>query len=269
MDYMNLHQSAHGGREFGFAASRLRKSRHVIAGHWQDLEIQREFAAWARVARGWAESQTCRVARFGDNMRNVAVTEGDKVEAQIQLGWRVDGYGLDDLYRAMDEAQDQVPQIVEACLDEYNVAAELQKGASQHHALVESARIEAGIRHFLVQGNFSAFTTTFENLGNLPQLPGLAVQRLMKEGYGFGAEGDWKTAALLYIVKVIGLNQEGGASFIEDYTYHFGEEAACLGAHMLEVCPSITTEQPISVSSPGHRRQSRPCAFAFWCQSSG
>ncbi|MDF3130225.1 L-arabinose isomerase [Kiritimatiellaeota bacterium B1221] len=236
MDFMNLHQSAHGGREFGFMCSRLRKNRTVLVGHWQDPEIRQELGDWARVAKAWQCSQTLKVARFGDNMREVAVTEGDKVEAQIRFGYAVNGFGMGDLKAYVEKVTDA--QMAEL-MAEYQKLYQIAPSASQD-AIKEQARIEIGMRAFLVEGGFGAFTTTFENLHGFNQLPGLAVQRLMAEGYGFGAEGDWKTAAMLRIMKVMGEGLEGGTSFMEDYTYHFDASGdKVLGSHMLEICPSI------------------------------
>ncbi len=236
MDFMNLHQSAHGGREFGFICSRLRKNRTVLVGHWQDPEIRQELGDWARVAKAWQCSQNLKVARFGDNMREVAVTEGDKVEAQIRFGYAVNGFGMGDLKAFVDKVTDA--QIAEL-MAEYQKLYKISQAASQE-SIKEQARIEIGMRAFLVEGGFGAFTTTFENLHGFKQLPGLAVQRLMAEGYGFGAEGDWKTAAMLRIMKVMGEGLDGGTSFMEDYTYHFDAAGdKVLGSHMLEICPSI------------------------------
>lgn len=238
MDFMNLHQSAHGGREFGFMCSRLRKNRSVLVGHWQDPEIRQELSDWARVAKAWQCSQTLKVARFGDNMREVAVTEGDKVEAQIRFGYAVNGFGMGDLKAFVDKVSES--QIAEM-MAEYEKQYQISPAASAD-AIKEQARIEIGLRAFLVEGGFGAFTTTFENLHGFKQLPGLAVQRLMEEGYGFGAEGDWKTAAMLRIMKVMGEGLAGGTSFMEDYTYHFAASGdKVLGSHMLEICPSIAS----------------------------
>jgi len=246
MDYMNLHQSAHGDREFGFIGSRMRLERKVIVGHWQDEDVQRELGAWARAAAAWADWQGARVARFGDNMSDVAVTEGDKVAAQIRLGFGVHGYGVGDLVKAVNDASEaETNRLLEAYLDEYDVAACLKPGGEKHASLREGARIEAGLRSFLQAGGFKAFTTTFEDLHGLAQLPGLAVQRLMRDGYGFGAEGDWKTAALVRAMKVMSAGLPGGVSFMEDYTYHFHPNGdKVLGAHMLEICESIAAGKP-------------------------
>jgi L-arabinose isomerase len=246
MDFMNLNQSAHGDREFGFIGSRLRLERKVVVGHWQDHEVQRELGVWARAASAWADWQGAKVARFGDNMRDVAVTEGDKVAAQIQLGYDVFGYGVGDLVKAVNDAGDSdVEQMMQAYLDEYDVSQALQPGGEHHASLREGARIEVGMRSFLTAGDFKAFTTTFEDLHGLSQLPGLAVQRLMRDGYGFGAEGDWKTSALVRAMKVMSSGLKGGVSFMEDYTYHFSASGdKVLGAHMLEICESIAASKP-------------------------
>jgi L-arabinose isomerase len=246
MDFMNLNQSAHGDREFGFIGSRMRLNRKVIVGFWQDDDVLSSLATWMRAANAWHDAQGARIARFGDNMREVAVTEGDKVEAQIQLGYSVSGYGVGDLVRFVSAVSDkEIDKLVSEYNDSYTVAESLQPGGSQHHSLREAARIEKGMRAFLEDGHFKAFTTTFEDLHGLAQLPGLAAQRLMVDGYGFGAEGDWKTAALVRAMKVMGSGLDGGTSFMEDYTYDLDRECPkVLGAHMLEVCASIAGSKP-------------------------
>ncbi len=246
MDFMNLNQAAHGDREFGFIASRLRLERKVVVGHWKDEEVQASLGVWARAAAAWADWQGAKVARFGDNMRDVAVTEGDKVEAQIRLGYSVHGFGVGDLVKAVDEATEvEIKQMMQAYLDEYEVTPALRPGGERNASLREGARIEVGMRNFLQAGNFKAFTTSFEDLHGLAQLPGLAVQRLMRDGYGFGAEGDWKTSALVRAMKVMCAGLKGGASFMEDYTYHFSAAGdKVLGAHMLEICESIAASRP-------------------------
>ena len=246
MDFMNLNQSAHGDREFAFIGSRMRLNRKVIVGFWQDEDVLAQLGAWTRAACAWHDAQGARVARFGDNMREVAVTEGDKVEAQIRFGYSVNGYGLGDLAGHVNEVTDaQVDKLVAEYDEQYTVAAPLRRNGGQRQELREAAKIELGMRAFLEGGNFKAFTTTFENLHGLAQLPGLAVQRLMADGYGFGAEGDWKTAALVRAMKVMGAGLAGGTSFMEDYTYHFGKSGMkVLGAHMLEVCASIAEKKP-------------------------
>jgi L-arabinose isomerase len=246
MDFMNLNQAAHGDREFGFIGTRMRLNRKVVVGHWHEEEAQKEIGAWVRAASAWADWQGAKIARFGDNMRDVAVTEGDKVEAQIRLGYDVYGYGVGDLVRAVNEASEaDVQKTVQAYLDEYEVVSALQPKGDRYESLIEGARIEVGLRNFLSAGNFKAFTTTFEDLHGLAQLPGLAVQRLMRDGYGFGAEGDWKTSALVRAMKVMSAGLKGGVSFMEDYTYHFSHGGdKVLGAHMLEICESIASTKP-------------------------
>ena len=246
MDFMNLNQSAHGDREFGFMATRMGLRRKTVVGHWSDPAVLKRIGTWARAACGWHEAQTLQVARFGDNMRQVAVTEGDKNEAHLRLGVSVNGYGAGELVQAVHEVSDaEVDRLTGEYEEQYDVAATLRKGGALNASLRDAARIEAGLRSFLDAGNFKAFTDTFEDLGALPQLPGIAAQRLMADGYGFGAEGDWKTAALLRIAKVMARGLPGGSSFMEDYTYDFAPgDGKVLGAHMLEVCPSIATERP-------------------------
>ncbi len=246
MDFMNLNQSAHGDREFGFIGSRMRLKRKVVVGFWQDDDVLAELATWMRAACAWQDAQGARLTRFGDNMREVAVTEGDKVEAQIQLGYSVNGYGVGELVRFTNSVPDkEIDRLVAEYDERYTVAASLRPGGDQRQSLREAARIESGLRAFLEDGHFKAFTTTFEDLHGLQQLPGLAVQRLMAEGYGFGAEGDWKTAALVRAMKVMGIGLAGGTSFMEDYTYDFsGKNPRVLGAHMLEVCESIAPGKP-------------------------
>lgn len=246
MDFMNLHQSAHGDREFGFICTRMGLRRKVVVGHWQDAEVRRQIAVWCRAAAACAELRSLKIARFGDNMREVAVTEGDKVEGQIRLGFSVNGYGLGDLVQKVNEVSDrQIEELLRKYDQLYDVAAELRPNGSRRGDLREAARIELGLRAFLEEGGFGAFTDTFENLHGLRQLPGLAVQRLMADGYGFGAEGDWKTAALVRALKVMSAGLKGGTSFMEDYTYDLNPQGMkVLGAHMLEVCPTIAAGRP-------------------------
>jgi L-arabinose isomerase len=246
MDFMNLHQTAHGGREFGFIGSRMRLPRKVVVGHWRDESVHKRLDAWARAAAAWHDAQGMKVARFGDNMRNVAVTEGDKVAAQMQFGYSVDGYGVADLVEHVEAADArEVDELVGVYDEGYRVAEELGPGGGRREELRAAARIELGLRSFLREGGFKAFTTTFEDLHGLEQLPGLAVQRLMVDGIGFGAEGDWKTAALLRSMKVMAKGLSGGTSFMEDYTYHLDPGGMrVLGAHMLELCPSTAVERP-------------------------
>ncbi|MGW2840250.1 L-arabinose isomerase [Streptomyces sp. NPDC001493] len=246
MDFMNLNQAAHGDREFGYIQSRIGVARKTVAGHVTDPATRARIAAWARAAAGRAELATLKVARFGDNMRDVAVTEGDKVDAQLRFGVSVNTYGVNDLVAHVDAATDaEVGELVKEYEDTYRLAAPLRAGGERHEALRYAARIEAGLRTFLTDGGFGAFTTNFEDLGGLRQLPGIAVQRLMAQGYGFGGEGDWKTAVLLRTLKTAADGLPGGTSFMEDYTYDLtpGNELI-LGAHMLEVCPSLADEVP-------------------------
>jgi L-arabinose isomerase len=246
MDFMNLNQSAHGDREFGYLETRLRRSRTTVVGHWQDPDVLDRVGIWARAACGWQELRRLRLARFGDNMRQVAVTEGDKVEAQIRLGAQVNGYGVSELVNAVRTVpENAVDRVVEDYESRYTLAPTLRAGGEHRAALSEAARIEVGLRTFLEAGGFRAFTDTFQDLGDLAQLPGIAVQRLMADGYGFGAEGDWKTALLVRAMKVMATGLPGGTSFMEDYTYHLvPDRPQVLGAHMLEVCPSISAETP-------------------------
>jgi L-arabinose isomerase len=246
MDFMNLNQAAHGDREAGFLHARMRLPRKIIVGHWQDPEVVERLSAWMRVARAWQDMQGARFARFGDNMRRVGVTEGDKVAAETRFGYSVDGFGVGDLVAEVAAASEaRVKGLCAEYADRYEVDPSLLPGGPRHGSLREAARIELGLRAFLTKGGFKGFTTTFEDLHGLRQLPGLAVQRLMADGYGFGAEGDWKTCALLRMMKVIGDGLGGGTSFMEDYTYHLGPTGSLvLGAHMLEICESIADGKP-------------------------
>jgi L-arabinose isomerase len=246
MDFMNLNQSAHGDREFGFIGSRMRLERKVVVGYWGDDDVQASLGVWARAACAWHDAQGARFARFGDNMREVAVTEGDKVNAQMRLGYSVNGYGVGDLVRVVDQTSEaEIDRLLEEYYAGYAVRPDLRAGGRQHPSLRESARIEIGLRRFLEAGGFKGFTTTFEELHGLAQLPALGVQRLMADGYGFGAEGDWKTATLVRAMKVMSAGLAGGTSFMEDYTYHLARNGEkVLGAHMLEICPSIAAGQP-------------------------
>lgn len=240
MDFMNLNQSAHGDREYGFIGARMRIARKVIAGHWKDGEARLRIGSWMRTAAAFVLGRHLKVARFGDNMREVAVTEGDKIEAQIKFGWSVNGYGTGELAEYIDNVSHSE---IERLMVEYEALYDTPCDASDSIAVREQARIELGMKTFLEKGGFGAFTTTFEDLHGIRQLPGLAVQRLMAAGYGFGGEGDWKTSALVYIMKAMAGGK--GTSFMEDYTYHLepGNELV-LGAHMLEVCPSIASSRP-------------------------
>lgn len=246
MDFMNLNQSAHGDREFGFIMSRMRLNRKVVVGHWQSAEVLEKLGQWARVAVATFEVKTLKVCRFGDNMRQVAVTEGDKVAAEITFGMSVNTYGIGDLVAVINQILDaEVDKLVQEYADSYTLMASLQKGGAQHSSLRDAARIELGMRAFLQDGGFGAFTDTFEDLHGMAQLPGIASQRLMADGYGFAGEGDWKTAAMVRTMKVMAAGLPGGNSFMEDYTYHFDPaNPLVLGSHMLEICPSIAAGKP-------------------------
>jgi L-arabinose isomerase len=246
MDFMNLNQAAHGDREFGYIQTRLGVPRKTVAGHVSEPAVTGRVAGWTRAAAGLAELRSLRLARFGDNMRDVAVTEGDKVAAQLTLGVSVNTYGVSDLATAVDAIESsRVTTLVKEYEDVYHVAPELRADGDRHESLRYAAQIELALRDFLTDGGFGAFTTNFEDLGGLRQLPGLAVQRLMADGYGFGAEGDWKTSVLVRALKATAAGLPGGTSFMEDYTYDLepGREMI-LGAHMLEVCPSIAAATP-------------------------
>jgi L-arabinose isomerase len=246
MDFMNLNQSAHGDREFGFICSRLRLNRKVVVGHWQQPDVHKSLGVWVRAAAAWHDSRRMKIARLGDNMRQVAVTEGDKVEAQLRFGYEVNGYGLGDLVKFQDQVTDaQINKLCAEYADAYSLMKGLEKGGARHESLRDAARIELALRAFLTDGGFHGYSDTFENLTGLKQLPGIASQRLMADGYGFGGEGDWKHAALVRTMKVMAHGLKGGTSFMEDYTYHFDPAGpAVLGAHMLEICPSIANGKP-------------------------
>jgi L-arabinose isomerase len=246
MDFMNLNQAAHGDREFGYIQARMNLAHKIVVGHASNPAVAAQIGTWTRAASGWAAIRSLKLARFGDNMRYVAVTEGDKTEAEIRFGLSVNTWGVNDLVEAVEAASEsQVDALVADYEELYDVVPELRKGAARHESLRDGARIELGLRSFLEAGEFGAFTTSFEDLGALKQLPGLAVQRLMADGYGFGAEGDWKTAVLVRAAKVMGVGLPGGASLMEDYTYDLTPGAELiLGAHMLEICPTLTTSRP-------------------------
>lgn len=246
MDFMNLNQAAHGDREFGYICTRLGRKRKVVVGHWSDPRVQGDLAAWMRVAAAWSDARSLKVARLGDNMRNVAVTEGDKTEAQITFGYTVNGYGVGELAQRVDAVSAAAVEKLCRTYDRaYVLAPALRPGQKRRRDLQVAARIELGLRAFLKDVGAHAFTDSFEDLFGLRQLPGLAVQRLMADGYGFGAEGDWKHAALVRALKVMGYGQGGGTSFMEDYTYHLHPSGSLvLGAHMLEICPSIAAAKP-------------------------
>jgi L-arabinose isomerase len=270
MDFMNLNQSAHGDREFGFVVARLRLEHKIVVGHWQDSDVVADLESWSRVACAAAESRRLKIVRFGGmNMREVAVTGGDRLEAQIQFGWSVNGHAVGDLVERIAQVRDaEIEQLVEEYESQYVLVPALLRGGDHRENLRHAARQEIGMRAFLVSGGYGAFTTTFEDLYGLNQLPGLACQRLMADGYGFGAEGDWKTAALVRLMKVMSAGSKGGkggVSFMEDYTYHLvkGEERV-LGAHMLEVCPSIADGKPsLEVHPLGIGGKAAPCRLVF------
>ncbi len=246
MDFMNLNQSAHGDREFGFMMSRMRLNRKVVVGHWQDTEVHERINVWMRAAGAWHDMQGTRFVRFGDNMRYVAVTDGDKVEAEMRFGFSVNTHGIGDLVAVINNIDDAtIEGLVKEYEEEYNLDESLKEGGAQRQSLIETARIEAGMTKFLVDGNYKGYTDTFEDLHGMAQLPGLPSQRLMQKGYGFAGEGDWKTAALVRAMKVMGQGLPGGNSFMEDYTYHFQpNNSKVLGSHMLEICSSIAEGKP-------------------------
>ena len=268
MDFMNMNQSAHGDREFGHIFSRLGMERKVITGYWEHDDTRSRIAEWMGSAIAYSESKNLKVARFGDNMREVSVTEGDKVEAQLKLGWSINGYGIGDLVARMNDVSDQQ---VKALLDEYSttytISDATRNDSGKWASIAEQAKIEIGLKNFLVEGGFGAFTTTFEDLHGMKQLPGLAVQRLMEQGYGFGGEGDWKTSALTRLMKLIANNK--GTSFMEDYTYHLDPaNEMILGSHMLEICPTIAEQRPsIEVHPLGIGGKADPARLVFNGQS--
>ncbi|ALP39243.1 L-arabinose isomerase (plasmid) [Paenibacillus sp. IHB B 3084] len=264
MDFMNLNQSAHGDREFGFIGARLGVTRKVVVGYWEEEGVQKRIGGWMSTAAAYSESQNLKVARFGDNMREVAVTDGNKVSAQAQLGWSINGYGVGDLVEVVNNVSEgDINSLFEEYHDLYELSAEAKQPGAVRDSILEQARIELGLKKFLQDGEFGAFTTTFEDLHGLKQLPGLAVQRLMAQGYGFGGEGDWKTAALTRLMKLMANNVD--TSFMEDYTYHLepGNELN-LGSHMLEVCPTIAVNKPrIDVQPLGIGGKADPARLIF------
>lgn len=266
MDYMNLNQAAHGDREAGFIHTRMRLGRKVVAGHWSDPEVHARIDAWMRAARAWDDWQGGRFCRFGDNMREVAVTEGDKVAAEMKLGFSVNGYGIMDLVDVMATLSDSdVADLAASYENEYNVADVLKKGGERHDSLLNAARQELGLKTFLEAGGFKGFTDTFEDLHGMETLPGMATQRVMAAGYGFAGEGDWKTVALVRALKVMGHGMSGATSFMEDYTYHMapGYEQV-LGSHMLEICPSIADGKPsIEIHPLGIGGKADPVRMVF------
>ncbi|HIT80928.1 MAG TPA: L-arabinose isomerase [Candidatus Caccoplasma merdavium] len=266
MDFMNLNQSAHGDREFGHIVTRMRKNRKVVVGHWQDPAAQAKIAVWMRVAAAWADAQDMRIIRFGDQMNNVAVTDGDKVEAEMRLGYHVDYYPIADLVAVQDQVTDaEVDALVAEYEKEYDLAPNCQAGGKDRQQVRNAAREEIALRRFLEAKGAKAFTTNFDDLAGVDQLPGLACQRLMAEGYGFGAEGDWKTAALYRTMWFMGQGLPRGCSFLEDYTLNFdGEKSAILQAHMLEVCPLIAEHKPkLEVHPLGIGGKNDPARLVF------
>jgi L-arabinose isomerase len=264
MDFMNLNQSAHGDREHGFIGARMRIPRKIVSGHWEDSAVRQRIGSWMRTAVAISESRKLKIARFGDNMREVAVTEGDKVEAQIKFGWSVNGYGVGDIVNIINNIPcSDVNGLLEEYKALYDIDAKVLSDSDALESVRYQAQIELGIKAFLTEGGFGAFTTTFEDLHGLKQLPGLAVQRLMEAGFGFGGEGDWKTAAMVRLMKI--MSDGKGTSFMEDYTYHLepGNEMV-LGAHMLEVCPTITSSKPkIEVHPLGIGGKAAPARMVF------
>jgi L-arabinose isomerase len=266
MDFMNMNQAAHGDREHGFIWSRLRKNRKVIVGFWQEKSVQEKIGAWARAAAAWHDWQGAKFVRFGDNMREVAVTEGDKVSAQIKFGFAVNSYGVGDLVQRVNAVSERkIEGLVQKYEAAYEISSDLKKGGARHQSIREAARIELGLRAFLTEGGFKGFTTTFEDLHGLVQLPGLAPQRLMSDGFGFAGEGDWKTAALVRAMKVMASGLAGGTSFMEDYTYHLHPAGKIvLGSHMLEICPSIALGKPsLQVHPLGIGGKADPARLVF------
>ncbi|MCX2452484.1 L-arabinose isomerase [Pedobacter sp. PLR] len=266
MDFMNLNQSAHGDREFGFIVSRMRKDRKVVVGHWQDKEVLEQINTWTRAAAGWHDWQGAKFARFGDNMRYVAVTDGDKVEAEMKFGFSVNTYGIGDLVALIDSIEEEaIQELLEVYEQNYTLDTELLHGGAKRASVYEAAKIELGLRKFLTEGDFKGFTDTFEDLHGMIQLPGIAAQRLMADGYGFAGEGDWKTAALVRACKVMGAGLAGGNAFMEDYTYHFDpENSMVLGSHMLEVDASLAKgKASLEVHPLGIGGKSDPARLVF------
>ncbi len=268
MDFMNLNQSAHGDREFGFMMTRMRLERKVVVGHWKDEAAIAQIVTWSRAAAGWNDWQGAKFCRFGDNMRYVAVTEGDKVEAELKFGYSVNTYGIGDLVKVINETSDgEIERLTDEYEDLYNVQVDLRKGNSRYKELCEAAKIEIGLKNFLEAGNFKGYTDTFEDLYGMAQLPGIASQRMMAAGYGFGGEGDWKVSALVRAMKVMGAGLPGGNAFMEDYTYHCDpSNELVLGSHMLEICPSIASTKPnVEIHPLGIGGKSDPVRLVFNC----
>lgn len=266
MDFMNLNQSAHGDREFGFMVSRMRKDRKVVVGHWQDDEVLEQINTWTRAAAGWHDWQGAKFVRFGDNMRFVAVTDGDKVEAELKFGFSVNTYGIGDLVQVINGINESdINDLLKVYEDSYTMADDLLEGGAKRSSVYEAAKIELGLKKFLEDGGFKGFSDTFEDLHGMIQLPGIAAQRLMEAGYGFAGEGDWKTSALVRACKVMGAGLAGGNAFMEDYTYHFNpENPMVLGSHMLEVDSSLAKDKPsLEVHPLGIGGKSDPARLVF------
>ena len=265
MDFMNLNQSAHGDREFGYVMARMKKPRKIVVGHWEESDVHERIAVWMHVCAAWDDAQSMRILRFGDNMNNVAVTDGDRVEAEMTLGYHVDYHPIGDLSAAVAQTTEaEIDDLIAKYESQYDFAPNAAKEGPQHEQVREAARIEVAMRKVLRGTKAKAFTTNFDALHGLNQLPGLASQRLMNDGYGFGAEGDWKTAALVRTLKVMAHGLPGGTSFIEDYVYHFKGKGAILQAHMLEICPSIAGHKPrVEVHPLGIGGKADPARLVF------
>jgi L-arabinose isomerase len=245
MDFMNLNQSAHGDREFGHIMTKMRMNRNVVVGHWQAVSVLEQINVWTRVSVAKYKMQTMKVVRFGDNMRQVAVTDGDKVSAEMKFGFSVNTHAVGDLVQVINQISDaEIGKLMQEYEDTYTLMPSLTKYGEKRSSLFEAARIELGLKAFLEDGGYSAYTNTFEDLHGMRQLPGIGSQRMMAAGYGYGGEGDWKTSAMVHIMKVMASGMKGGISFMEDYTYHFDPaNPMVLGSHMLEICPTIAANQ--------------------------
>lgn len=266
MDFMNLNQSAHGDREFGFMMTRMRLNRKVIVGHWQQEHVLEGLGQWARVAVGRHDLKGAKFVRFGDNMREVAVTDGDKVAAEMTFGFSVNTYAVGDLVAVINQVLDaEISALTEEYADAYQLASGLENGGQRHEALRDAAKIELGLKYFLRDGNFKGYTNTFEDLHGMKQLPGIGSQRMMAAGYGYAGEGDWKTSAMVRALKVMASGLPGGNSFMEDYTYHFNpNNNLVLGSHMLEICPSIAKSKPsVEVHALGIGGKEDPVRLVF------
>jgi L-arabinose isomerase len=266
MDFMNLNQSAHGDREFGFMMTRMRLNRKVIVGHWQQEHVAEGVGQWARVAAGRHDLKGAKFVRFGDNMREVAVTDGDKVAAEMTFGFSVNTYAVGDLVAVINQVSDSdISALIDEYADTYQLASGLENGGRRNQALRDAAKIELGLKYFLKDGNFKGYTNTFEDLHGMKQLPGIGSQRMMAAGYGYAGEGDWKTSAMVRALKVMGSGLKGGNSFMEDYTYHFDpSNSLVLGSHMLEICPSIAKGKPsVEIHALGIGGKDDPVRLVF------